>query len=131
MLQFRVHCCNYVHKYHLFLLQPELVPVVAIVEYRCGHSLRVVADAAATKCQNQINIILSSNFNSLMQFLQRRVAHYAWVLHDGLASLFQDGHHLVIDAVAFHTAAAVVQQHNWTKIIQFVLEIVQRLITKI
>ena len=66
-----------------------------------------------------------------MQFLQRRVAHHARVLDDGFSRLVEDGHHLVVDAVALHAAAAVVQEYDGAVVLQFVLEEIQRLITKI
>ena len=47
---------------------------------------------------------------------------FARVLNDGLACLSEDGHHLVVDAVTFYTAAAVVEQHHWAVALQFVLE---------
>ena len=115
----------------VLLLQPELVPVVAFVIDGCRHRLRVVAHAAATEGENQVHLVLAGNFHTLAQFLQRGVGHHARVLDDGLASLLEDGHHLVVDAVALHTAAAVIQQHHWAVALQFVLEVVQGLITKI
>ena len=115
----------------LFLLQPELVPVVSIIEHRGRYRLRVVAYAAAAKSKNQIHLVLTGNLHALVQFLQRGIGHHTRVLHDGLACLLQDGHHLIVDTITLHTAAAIVQQHHGTVVLQFVLEEVQRLITKI
>ena len=57
----------------LLLFQPELIPVVAIVEYRSSHRFRVVADAAATEGKNPVNVVFAGNLDALAQFLQRWV----------------------------------------------------------
>ena len=129
--QYAAYGQNLLASIGLFLLQPEFIPVVALVEDRCRHRLGIVAHAAAAQGKNEVDIVVTSNLNAFAQLLQRGVAHDARILHDGLARLIQDGHHLVVDAVAFHTATAVVQQHDRAKVTQFVFEIVQRLITKV
>ena len=71
----------------LFLLQPELSPIVTLIENRSCYRLRVVTYASAAKSKNQIYFVLAGNLHALVQFLQSGVGHYTRILHDGLASL--------------------------------------------
>ena len=71
----------------LLLLQPELIPVVTLVIDGCCHSLRIVADTTATESQNQVDAVLTGYLDTLVQLLQRGIAHHTWILYDGLACL--------------------------------------------
>ena len=53
----------------IFLLQPDLVPVVAFIIVRCGHGLLVVAYAVAAVVKDQVYLVLAGNLDALMQFL--------------------------------------------------------------
>ena len=115
----------------LFLLQPELIPIIAIVINRGSHSLGIVAYTSATQGEYPVNLVIASYLDTLTQLLQSRVAHHARILNDGLASAFQNSNYLVVDTITFHTSATIIQEHDWPEVLQFVLEIVQRIFTKI
>ena len=95
-------------------LEPEALPAVPVIEYRGCDTFGVVADAATTQGQYQVNLVVAGNLNALAQFLQRGIAHHAGILDHGLAGLPQDGQYLVIDTVALNAATAVVEQHHGT-----------------
>ena len=87
------------------------LPRVAVEPSGGGHALGVVAHGTAAHREDEIDIILASEFATLVEFLHRRVRHHAGILHDGLASFFQDGHNLIVKTCELDGSSAI-RQHD-------------------
>ena len=75
-----------------------------------------------------LNALFQTNIIHFNAFFQTNVSNHQCY---ALSRCIGNFHRVVVDAVTFYTATAVVEQHHWAVALQFVLEEVQRLITKI
>ena len=75
------------------------------------HLLLVGDDCAAAHCQDKVNVFLLCKLRSFLHFGVGRIGHDAGKICHLFARPFQDGFHLIVDAVLLHGTAAVSQHH--------------------
>ena len=108
-----------------------LFPRIIVTMYRHRYRLCIVAAGTAADCQQEIRLILLCDPDAIPQLFDCRIRHHAAVLHHGLAVCFQDLHHSVIDAVLLDRTAAIDQLNGFAVFGQFVVEVLQRIVSKI
>ena len=83
------------------------LPRVSVEPCGGSHALGIVTHGAATDREDEIDIVLASEFAAFVKLLHRRIRHHAGILHDGFAGLVQDGQHRVVKSSALDGSAAI------------------------
>ena len=99
-----------------------LVPRVLFAVGGHGHGFGVVAHRPAADGENEVDRVVARNGAALVQFFHRGIGHDARVLDDGLAALFEQGEHIVVNAVFLYRTAAVDEHDGFAVAVEFTLE---------
>ena len=88
-------------------------------------------DAAISAVIDEINIFLARQVGSLYHLFNSGIGHHTGQFHHLAATLFQFGHHLVVDTISLDTTATIAKHHLGAVILQFFTQFTQCILTEV